>query len=48
MRKYKNVDVYDITELSDAKFESLLNGPDVTICAWCFSERSVDVINAIK
>ena len=48
MRKYKNVDVYDITELSDAKFESLLNGSDVTICAWCFSERSVDVINAIK
>ena len=45
---FKRVKVYDITILSDRKFKHILNGHNVIICAWCFSERSVDVINVIR
>ena len=47
-KAYNRVKVYDITEMSDRKFNKILNSRNVTICAWCFSERSNDVINAIK
>ena len=47
-QRFKKVKVYDITRLSDRKFKKILNGYNVTICAWCFSERSIDVIKAIR
>ncbi len=46
--KYNNVEVYDIIELSTKRLRNMINGSDVTICAWCYSERSRDVIKAIK
>ena len=46
--KYNNVEVYDIIKLSTKKLRNMINGSDVTICAWCYSERSRDVIKAIK
>ena len=45
---YNNVKVYDITRMSDRKLKKILNSEDVTICAWCYSERSNDVINAVR
>ena len=30
------------------KFKKLLNSKDVTICAWCYSERSNDIIKAVR
>ena len=47
-RNYNNVKVYDISRLSQQKFRNILNSRDVIICAWCFSERSNDVIEAIR
>lgn len=47
-KSYNNVKVYDITRMSDRKFKKILNSEDVTICAWCYSERSNDVINAVR
>jgi hypothetical protein len=47
-QRFKKVKVYDITRLSDRKLKKILNGYNVTICAWCFSERSIDVIKAIR
>ena len=46
--KYKNVEVYNIIRLSTTELKDLLNSRNVTICAWCFSERSKDAIKAIK
>ncbi len=46
--KYNNVEAYDIIKLSTKKLRNMINGSDVTICAWCYSERSRDVIKAIK
>ena len=46
--KYNNVEVYDIIELSTKRLRNMINGSDVTICAWCYSERSREVIKAIK
>ena len=45
---YNNVELYNIIKLSTKKFRNMINGSDVTICAWCYSERSRDVIKAIK
>ena len=47
-QRFNKVKVYDITRLSDRKFKKILNGYNVTICAWCYSERSIDVIKAIR
>ena len=46
--RYNNVKVYDITRMSDKKFKKLLNSKDVTICAWCYSERSNDIIKVVR
>ena len=46
--RYNNVKVYDITRMSDKKIKKLLNSKDVTICAWCYSERSNDIIKAVR
>ena len=46
--RYNNVEVYNMISLSTTELKYLLNSCNVTICAWCFSERSRDVINAIK
>ena len=45
---YDNVKVYDISKMSERKLSNLLNSTDVNICAWCFSERSIDIINIFK
>ncbi len=45
---YDNVKVYDISRMSEKQFRNLLNSSDVNICAWCFSERSNDIINVFK
>ena len=45
---YDNIKVYDISRMSEKQFRNLLNSSDVNICAWCFSERSNDIINVFK
>ena len=45
---YDGVKVYDITKMSDSKFKKVLNSKAVIICAWCYSERSNDIINAVR
>ena len=46
--RYSNVVVYDVSKLTDSQFSNIINSSDVTICAWCWSERSIDVIKVIK
>ena len=46
--QYTNVRVHDITKLSYKKFKELINSKDATICAWCYGERSKDVIKMIE
>ena len=36
------------TAIPDKKLKKLLNSKDVTICAWCYSERSNDIIKAVR
>ncbi len=45
---YDNIKVYDISRMPEKQFRNLLNSSDVNICAWCFSERSNDIINVFK
>ena len=45
---YSNVNIYDITKLSSKELKELINSKGVTICAWCYSERSKDVIKMIE
>ncbi len=45
---YKNVTVLDVSTITKSQFEQIVNSNDVTICAWCFSERSLDLIDAVK
>lgn len=40
--------LWEYTRMSDKKFKKLLNSKDVTICAWCYSERSNDIIKAVR
>ncbi|MCP4540713.1 MAG: hypothetical protein GY832_26540, partial [Chloroflexi bacterium] len=40
-------DVYKLLEQNPDEFKRLINSPDRVICAWCFSERSSEVIDAL-
>ena len=45
---YNNVKVYDVAQMSKSEFNQHINSNNVVICAWCFSERSQEIIEAIK
>ncbi|NLP15180.1 MAG: RHS repeat-associated core domain-containing protein, partial [Clostridium sp.] len=45
---YNNITVVDVSTITKSEFEQIVNSKDVTICAWCFSERSLDLIDVIK
>ena len=45
---YNNVRVYDVAQMSKSEFNQHINSNNVVICAWCFSERSQEIIEAIK
>lgn len=44
---YSNVAVFDVTKLSTAEVSTILNSNSTSICAWCYSERSVTVLKAL-
>ncbi len=43
-----NVDIIDVFTLTSGQFKKAVNAPGRVICAWCFSERSKKVIDALK
>lgn len=45
---YNNVKVYNVAQMSKGEFNQHVNSNNVVICAWCFSERSQEIIEAIK
>ena len=48
-RGVENVHVYDITTLSPAHIDAVVSSPGYTnVFAWCNSERSLDVLRALK
>lgn len=44
---YSNIAVMDVTKLSQAELTTILNSNSTTICAWCYSERSLAVLQAL-
>ena len=47
-KKRANVKVYDISNMTENEFSKIINSKDVTICAWCFSERSEDLYKHLQ
>ncbi|WP_213592804.1 hypothetical protein [Paenibacillus woosongensis] len=43
-----NVNVLDITKLSDDQISKIVQGDGVIVCGWCYSERSQDILRAMK
>ncbi|BFM08549.1 RHS repeat-associated core domain-containing protein [Halioxenophilus aromaticivorans] len=35
-----NVNVHDVSKMSNSQIKSIIDNKDTTICAWCFSEKS--------
>ncbi len=44
---YHNVKVVDVTEISEKEFQKYLNSDKIIVCAWCYSDRSKEIINAL-
>ncbi len=42
--KYK---IYDVSKLSSEELKSVIKSSDITICGWCFSERSKLLLEAL-
>lgn len=42
-----NVKVINVRELTPEALKNIVNSSDTTICAWCFSERSFDILHAL-
>nr|WP_246438634.1 hypothetical protein [Listeria portnoyi] len=42
-----NVNVLDVNLLSPEQLQKIVTGPGMTVCAWCYSERSVDILKAM-
>jgi hypothetical protein len=38
----QNVTVTDVTGMSEDKVKDIINSNSDTVCAWCFSEKTVD------
>ena len=45
--KVENVNIYDISILNSNDINQIINENDVTVCGWCFSERSKLIIKAL-
>lgn len=43
-----NVNVFDISKLSKGELSLILNSPSINVCAWCYSERSRAVLQALN
>jgi hypothetical protein len=41
------VTVRDVTRMTTAELHQVINGAGRIICAWCMSERSVDVLTGL-
>lgn len=42
-----NVNIVDVTKLSTSELSAILNSSSTNICAWCYSERSIEVLKAL-
>jgi RHS repeat-associated protein len=43
----RNVNVHDITKMSDAQLQQVLDSPNEVILAWCHSERTRRIMNVL-
>ncbi|QTD49292.1 RHS repeat-associated core domain-containing protein [Sulfidibacter corallicola] len=48
LKRTKTVEVVDVFDLSPEALKARINRPGTVVCAWCLSERSTDVIDALK
>ncbi|AKG33268.1 hypothetical protein [Paenibacillus durus] len=44
----QNVKILDINELSADQISQIVNSDGITICGWCYSERSLDILKAMN
>ena len=42
-----NIKIYDVSKLSSEELKSVIKSSDITICGWCFSERSKLLLEAL-
>ena len=42
-----NIKIYDVSKLSSEELKSVIKSSDITICGWCFSERSRLLLEAL-
>ncbi|MBC1561433.1 pre-toxin TG domain-containing protein [Listeria booriae] len=42
-----NVRILDITSLTPEQLQQVVTGKGTTVCAWCYSERSTDILKAM-
>lgn len=43
-----NVNVIEVTKLPAEELAKIMNSSNTNLCAWCFSERSKDVLDALN
>ena len=42
-----NIKIYNVSKLSSVELKSVIKSSDITICGWCFSERSKLLLEAL-
>jgi len=42
------INILDVTTMNDAQIQQVVNSKNRVICAWCYSERSTNVIDALN
>ncbi len=46
-REYKNVKVVNVGNISREEFDNYIKSDKVVVCAWCYSDRSDDIIQSL-
>lgn len=44
---HANVNIFDINDIPKEKLSEIVNGEGTIICAWCYSERSKNILKAM-
>ena len=47
-KNFSNIKIIDMNTINSNTLSKILNSSDTTICAWCYSERSIDVLKALN
>ena len=42
-----NIKIYDVSTLNSEELKAVIKSSDITICGWCFSERSKLLLEAL-